>query len=112
MSQAEIAEMERETGCLVDREGILPTVLPVAWVERRHTEAQRMWIVHGPGGPLSVIAGLERHGGKRWIHVSCARHDRLPSYVNIHPHCTHLFICIDDDPVPCFTRIEAGERTL
>ena len=88
---------------------------------------------------LKVMAGLERHGDRRWIHISCSRHDRLPSwddlklakrvlagperqaiqvipreseYVNFHPHCLHLFVCVDDDPVPCFSRVVDGKRQL
>jgi hypothetical protein len=26
--------------------------------------------------------------------------------VNIHPNCLHLFVCVDNDPLPDFTRGE------
>jgi len=69
--------------------------------------------------------------GKRWLHVSCSRKDKLPSWndlrrvkdlfigtsrsaiqvlprqekhINIHPRVLHLFTCLDGDPLPDFTR--------
>jgi hypothetical protein len=82
---------------------------------------------------LSVIATMENHEGKYWLHVSCAYNDKrrgipsfetlkevknifigrhrkaiqiLPSekeYVNVHPRCLHLFTCSEDDGLPDFT---------
>lgn len=67
--------------------------------------------------------------GKRWMHVSCSRQDRLPDwqdlrlvkdtfigrdrlaiqvlpraseYVNCHPRVLHLWSCLDSDPCPDF----------
>lgn len=67
--------------------------------------------------------------GQRWIHVSCARPDKIPTWndmalvkrvfigeerkavqvmppiaehVNFHPRCLHLFSCLDRDPLPDF----------
>jgi hypothetical protein len=80
--------------------------------------------------PLRVIcsAQLERDN-RRWMHVSCSRPNRLPSweelrlvkdtfigrdrkalqvlppqaeYVNIHPHVLHLWSCLDGDGLPDF----------
>ena len=98
---------------------------------------QRRWLVSdeivglGRVVRMSVIAGIERHGGRKWIHISAARPDRLPSwddlkqvkrviagperqaiqviprdseYVNFHPNCLHLFVCLDDDPIPSFAQ--------
>ena len=77
---------------------------------------------------MSVICGMENHDGKWWLHVSCAKPDRLPTwedlkevkntfigrykkaiqilpnekeYVNIHPYCLHLYNC-DNDMLPDF----------
>lgn len=79
---------------------------------RLEDEAAYMW------NGLSVIRSVEEHDGVMWIHVSCARKSRLPSYdelqlvrrefigedkesimifpkkenyVNIHHYCLHLF---------------------
>jgi hypothetical protein len=78
-----------------------------------------------------IVSGSFELDGKRWLHVSCARPDRLPSwedlrevknrfigadklavqvlppesrYISIHPYCLHLWHCIDADPVPDFAR--------
>jgi len=134
-----LAEAEK-LGYLVDSDGVLPRVLPASWNENKsQSPCSRFWYVSRPDGPLKVIAGLERHGESRWIHISCSRTNRLPSwddlklvkrvlagperqaiqvlpreseYVNIHPNCLHLFVCIDDDPVPCFSRVLDGKRQL
>lgn|GEM_PF-1457515 len=125
-----IEEAEAETPYRRDLAGVLPTVLPAAWSERTHTVTQRMWLVSRPDGPMSVIAGVEQHGGREWLHLSVARRNRLPSwedlklvkkvlagperqaiqviprdseYVNQHAFCLHLFVCLGDDPVPSFT---------
>lgn len=80
--------------------------------------------------PLSVICtGNVESDGKRWLHVSCSRRNRLPSweelrlvkdtfigkdrkaisvlpcegeYVNDHPFVLHLFSCLDGDGLPDF----------
>lgn len=82
------------------------------------------------GMPLRVLcAARVEADGKRWMHVSCSRPNRLPSWeelklvkdtfigrerkaiqvlppeaehVNIHPYALHLFSCLDDDPLPDF----------
>lgn len=83
-----------------------------------------------------IISGAREEDGKRWVHLSVARPDRLPSYhelvavketfigaerkaisvfaprsehVNIHEYCLHLWHCVDGDPLPDFT---GGGATL
>lgn len=78
---------------------------------------------------MSVIMGMECHDGRWWLHVSCAKHSKLPTwndlkevkesfigidkkaiqilpeakkYVNIHPYCLHLYHC-PEDGLPDFT---------
>lgn len=109
----------------------LPRVLPFGWrtLDRRLDGGAYLH----EGRQLSVIlsAAIEQDG-KNWLHVSCAHPNRLPTwetlkevkdlfigrgrqaiqvlpsekhYINIHPYCLHLFVCLDDaDPVPDFTR--------
>lgn len=107
-----------------------PVVLPVGW---------RVAQLRGDGYALvndrtgqSIIASDEIHDGRRWLHVSTAFVDRLPTwlelrdlknwligreklaiqvlpreseYVNIHPNCLHLFSPLDGpDPIPDFTQ--------
>ena len=77
-----------------------------------------------------LVSGAEEEDGKRWLHLSVSRRDRLPSwpelrevknlflgrevmavqvlpieskYVNIHPNVLHLWRCVDADPCPDFT---------
>ena len=72
--------------------------------------------------------------GKRWVHLSVAHPNRLPTYqelseardvflgeearciqvfapksehVNIHKYCLHLWHCLDDDGLPDFRRFGA-----
>ena len=107
----------------------LPRVLPPSWrVVARAEDGVKILSRDG----LSIIASLEIHEGRKWIHVSCARRDRLPSwddlrlvkstiitdarhaysvmptkeeYVNIHNFCLHLFAPLDGErALPDFTR--------
>lgn len=112
----------------------LPRVLPSKW---------RLGAVAGDGASFVawdrqtvIVSGAVEQDGKRWLHVSTARPDRLPSYddmvtvkemfigreahaisvmppraehVNIHVHCLHLWHCLDGSPLPDFTR---GGRTI
>lgn len=80
----------------------------------------------------TVIVSHDREDdGKQWAHFSMAHPKRLPTWdelvdakekflgveskaiqvlaprsewVNIHPHCLHLFVCLDGDALPDFTR--------
>lgn len=82
-------------------------------------------------GLAVIVSQAVEQDGKRWLHVSCSRRDRLPSwedlgdvkaaflgdevlaiqvlpkksqYVNLHPFVLHLWRCLDSDPCPDFTR--------
>lgn len=108
---------------------LLPRVLPSKW---------RVLEVAGDGakfvswmGQTVIISGATELDGRRWLHVSTARPERLPTWdelvevketfigrdrhavqvlpprakhVNIHPHCLHLWHCVDGEPLPDFTR--------
>jgi hypothetical protein len=82
--------------------------------------------------PLRVLcSACVESDGKRWIHVSCSRPNRLPSweelrlvkdtfigrdrkaiqvlppaseYVNDNPHVLHLWACLDGDGLPDFRK--------
>jgi hypothetical protein len=106
----------------------LPTVLPPSWrvVERRLDGLKYVQAFTG----LSLIISGELHDSRRWIHLSLAHKDRMPTwtelvdikeifigrddtsiqvipprkqYVNIHPFCLHLFTCIEGNVLPDFT---------
>lgn len=80
-------------------------------------------------GLLAIVSGTMELDGRRWIHVSFSRRDRMPSYddvvlvkrlfigrdrkaiqvhvpesehVNIHRYCLHLWHCVDGDGLPDF----------
>lgn len=88
------------------------------------------WYQHA--SRISVCISVQLISGKWWLHVSLSRPDRLPnwdeyrgvkllfcgpqrqaiqvlpketSYVNVHPHCLHLFCCLEPggDGLPDFT---------
>lgn len=113
---------------------MMPRILPPHWRLREHAADGAKWEArHG----LTVIAsGATELDGRRWWHVSVAHPRRLPTweelrevkdlfigrdrkaiqvlprqaeYVNIHPHCLHLWHCLDDDGLPYFT---AGSGSL
>ena len=102
---------------------------PVRWSMADETIDGRSWRV---GAKMTVIASVDRElDGKRWVHVSVARPDRLPtweelmmvrntllgadrrcvqvlpdkeSYVDIHHCCLHFWYCVDGETVPDFSR--------
>lgn len=82
-------------------------------------------------GLYVIVSGCVEGDGRRWIHVSCSRSDRLPSwsdlrkvkdafigrerkaiqvlppaseYVNFHPYVLHLWCCLDGDGLPDFRK--------
>jgi hypothetical protein len=107
----------------------LPMVMPVGWQCTKVLQDGAAFI-HCTG--LSVIASVgAEYDGKRWLHVSCAYHNRLPSWddlrmvkdvfigkhrkaiqvipsaeehININPNCLHLWCCLDVDQLPDFAR--------
>lgn len=108
----------------------LPRVLPATW---RVIESRPDGAAFARGEGLRVIASSAIElDGKRWLHVSCSRAVRLPTWddlgdvkalfigpgryayqvfppaskhVNLHSYCLHLWCCLDGDAVlPDFTR--------
>lgn len=78
-----------------------------------------------------IVSAAVESDGKRWLHFSMSCVSRLPKwdefvaakeaflgpeskaiqviparseYVNINPNVLHLFVCLDGDPLPDFTR--------
>ena len=107
-----------------------PTVLPPLWElvirvgdgAKYRNETQNLTVIVSVGRELD---------GRRWIHMSMSHDARLPKwrdlreakdlfigrkraavsvlpsedqYVNLHPCVLHLFSCLDDNPLPDFTR--------
>lgn len=113
---------------------VLPRIIPYGW----RTVANRDDGAHflRTDGLSLIMSGCYELDGKRWLHLSIARPDRLPTweelkdaktlflgretmaiqvippestYVNLHPFCLHLWHCLDGDPCPDFT---AGGGTI
>jgi hypothetical protein len=86
-----------------------------------------------------IISWAHFPDNKRWLHVSLSHKDRIPTYeelcevkarfvgedkkaimvfptaenhVNIHPNCLHLWHCLDEDPLPEFSDVVGGVRTI
>lgn len=106
-------------------EELLPRVLPFGW---RNLDLGFVAYESDDGVRVLFSARTEADG-KRWLHVSLSRPNRLPTwsdirkvkdifvgrdrlaiqvfprqadYVNIHPYVLHLWACLDGDPVPDF----------
>lgn len=102
---------------------------PPGWREFRYREDGGQWL--NDKRKLSVIASIAvEQDGRVWLHLSMAHPSRMPTYeeltylkrhwagderkaimvlpaktehVNIHQNCLHLFVCLDEDPLPDFT---------
>lgn len=89
---------------------------------------------------LRVLASIAQYGDNRlWLHLSISHRRRMPTYeeltymkrhwageerkcimvlppksehVNIHPRCLHLYCCLEEDPLPDFSSIICGERSI
>jgi hypothetical protein len=117
--------------------GRLPKMLPWGWRVSLRVDDGCRYI--NRDGMSVIVSGAREADGKRWLHVSFARPDRLPSYedlalvkqlfigddayaiqvfppkdhhVNIHPFCLHLFSCVDGWPLPEFSGFIGGQRSL
>lgn len=90
--------------------------------------------------PISVIMSVAiEDDDKPWLHISMAHRKRMPTvdefrqmkddfigpnryayqifppedrYVNQHPYCLHLWHCLAGDPLPEFSGLVNGARTL
>lgn len=110
----------------------MSVLVPPGWIEEPSLVPGAKAARRSSDGRWTVIAAIEEHNGSRWLHVSTARNDRLPTwaelrrvkddwigryrkaiqvlpneaeYVNQHPNCLHLFACVSDaDWLPDFTR--------
>lgn len=116
----------------------LPSVLPFPWrllEDREDGSAYGKMLLSKSSMQTVIVSGATELDGRRWLHVSTARPDRLPSWeelmevkeifigldrkaiqvlparqehVNIHPGCLHLFYCLDGDTLPDFTHGSAS----
>lgn len=110
-----------------------PDTLPWGWkVALTLDDGAQFKHRHG----LFVIMSGQVEDGKRWLHLSMSRKDRVPDYdemceikrlflgddrlalqlfvpkdrhISLHPYCLHLWSCLDGDPIPDFAH---GGRTI
>lgn len=108
---------------------LLPMVLPAGWQTVRTTDDGAMYMSRD--GMSVIVSWHKEDDGRHWLHVSCARKNRLPSWddvadvkrmfvgdgryayqvippkskhVNIHPNCLHLWAPLEGaQPLPDFT---------
>lgn len=105
-----------------------PKVLPSSWLPINRLPNYERWLRRDR--MCVIISATVELDGKRWLHVSCSYPNALPTwkdlkeikrlfigrdrtaiqllpkesqYVNRHPYVLHMFVCLDDDPVPDFT---------
>lgn len=107
-----------------------PHIAPAAWKrEPRAETANGVGWRSARHGLFVMVSGAVELDGRRWVHVSLSRRDRLPSYddlalvkraflgpdtraiqlfvpeaehVNRHRFCLHLWHCVDGDGLPDF----------
>ncbi len=114
---------------LMESRHVVPRVLPYGWRVIDTTDDGARY--RRGDGLVLILSGATELDGKRWVHLSISRSDRLPSWdelkeckdlflgrdvlavqvlppaskhVNIHPYVLHLWRCLDGDPCPDFTR--------
>lgn len=118
----------------------LPRVLPAGWRQFDAADDGARYVCSD--GRFVIISAATEADGKRWLHVSCSRASRLPSWedladvkaifvgaeryayqvlpprsrhVNINPHVLHLWSCLDADKgaaLPEFSGMIGGTRSL
>lgn len=123
MSEAEHKEAKQWTDDYCRTLRLPKSWRPVTIDENHPLYGMRAW--RGPERQ-SVCLSVGRYDddGRRWLHVSIARPNKMPSYadlarlktifigpdapasehVNIHPHALHLWCCLDGDGLPNFGR--------
>lgn len=128
----------RTTNCApIKGDDYRPRALPAGWERMADAFDGAVYAYRAIEGFMTVILSVAREeDGRRWLHVSLARPERLPSWddlrmikdlfigkdklavqvlpptsnwVNEHPYCLHLFHCLDGAITPDFTR---GHGTL
>ena len=115
-----------------------PVILPHYWeVDIRLDDGTRY--IASVLGLAAIVSVAREPDGKRWVHLSVSHRHRLPKwrelretkdlflgrnvyayqvlppedkYVNLHPRVLHLWHCLDGDPLPEFSGVVAGVRTV
>lgn len=143
---ANMSEEERETWKNVmasDAREFKEWILPFYWPFIQKLPARNwqfkidfasVWI-ESPYGLRVMLGGQTEEDGKKWLHLSVSRANRVPSYddltkvkrmffgeeakaififapesehINIHPFVLHLWHCLDGDTLPDFRKEAPG----
>lgn len=107
-----------------------PTVVPAGWRLWEKAEDGYKWH-HEEQGTSVIVSWAKEEDEKTWVHFSMACAARVPNweelknakevflgveskavlvipprseYVNINARVLHLFVCLDENPLPDFTR--------
>lgn len=110
-------------------EPFLTPTLPPGWTRSIGHETSNGAGWRSKVGLAVILSGCVELDGRRWVHVSVSRRDRVPSYddlalikrlfigrerravqvfvpesehVNLHRFCLHLWHCVDGDGLPDF----------
>lgn len=111
-------------------EAFRPLVVPPYWHESSPHMCMLEYRGGGPAkGLLGLLTAQIEQDGKAWLHLSLSQKKRIPSwdqlrmakedllgrdslalqilppaaeYVNFHPRCLHLWVCMDGRPTPDF----------
>lgn len=118
--------VERED-LLHETQAMAPRVLPFNW--KRLDDFEGLVVYQGRAGLRVFLSVMRERDGKRWLHVSFSRREKIPNwddvravkdlfigkdeealqvfppqdeYVNVHPRTLHLWHCIDGRLTPDF----------
>lgn len=124
-------------GDLLWAKGQLPKETPAGWREVIDNLDGKAY--QHATGIYVIVSGARENDGKRWMHLSISiRSGRMPTwddlrkakedllgdryavvvlpprdrYVNIHSAVLHCFACVDGHPLPEFSAVVGGMRTL
>ena len=115
-----------------------PPPPPPGWIQKERLEDGALY-VHRLIAMSAIVSATREGDGKFWLHLSIAKPTQMPdwgevkrakelfigrdrkalivlpeegNYVNIHPFCLHLFCCLETDPLPEFSGVVFGVRSL
>jgi hypothetical protein len=122
---APLAYLDQRMPEVVPHELFLPKTLPAGWSREGkiiHTATEQGAFYRSKDGLVVAVSAKREEDDKRWLHVSCSRKARMPSYedltvvkrvfvgperfayqvfapasehYSLHPFCLHLWACLD-----------------
>ena len=110
---------------------VLPRLGAPGWTEIDPPFSGMVCLRNWKEGLEALLTAAPQDDGRRWLHFSLVHRQRVPTWselvaakeallgpetkaiqvlaprsqwVNIHQNCLHLFVCLDEDPLPDFTQ--------